>query len=175
MNDKLKGYLKKIVIIVGFIYVLYCFISLLNMFFHDPVQIFCIFMVLLNLIVQFIHYYKTKVKLIEKRVLISISIIVISTVIFNFGFCTFKTYLGNELLDDISAIQFNGYRFDRSDLDNARVKFISENVVMHKGSYDLVIYYDDGSMEYGYAFQNGAHSYVIEIKGDKYYLNGLDF
>lgn len=175
MNDKLKGYLKKIVIIVSFIYVLYCFVSLLHVFFHVPVQIFCIFMIVFNLTIQFIHYYKTKVKLIEKRVFISISIIVISTVIFNFGFCTFKTYLGNELLDDIIAIQFNGYRFGKNDLDNARVKFISENVVMHKGSYDLVIYYDDGSMEYGYAFQNGANSYVIEIKGDKYYLNGLDF
>ena len=175
MSDKVKKFLKIFIIMCFFIYCLYCFISLLNMFFHVPVQIFCIFMVLLNLIVQFIHYYKTKVKLIEKRVFISISIIVISTVIFNFGFCTFKTYLGNELLDDISAIQFNGYRFGKNDLDNARVKFISENVVMHKGSYDLVIYYDDGSMEYGYAFQNGAHSYVIEIKGDKYYLNGLDF
>ena len=129
-------------------------------------------MIVFNLTIQFIHYSNTKIKNIGKRIVISIGVVAVSTIVFNMGYCRFKTYKGNELLDSISVIKFNGYRFDKNDLENIKIRFVSDNITFHKGAYDLIIYYEDGSMEYGYAFQNGAHSYVIEIKGDKYYLNG---
>ena len=175
MNDKLKGYLKKIVIIVGFIYVLYCFVSLLHIFFHVPVQIFCIFMIVFNLTIQFIHYNNTKIKNIGKRIVISFGVVTVSTIVFNMGYCRFKTYMGNELLDSISVMKFNGYRFDKNDLENTKIRFVSDNITLHKGSYDLIIYYEDGSVEKSVAFSNGVDLYILDIEGDKYYFDTSEF
>ena len=132
-------------------------------------------MIVFNLTIQFIHYNNTKIKNIGKRIVISFGVVTVSTIVFNMGYCRFKTYKGNELLDSISVMKFNGYRFDKNDLENTKIRFVSDNITFHKGSYDLIIYYEDGRVENRVAFSNGVDLYILDIEGYKYYFDTSEF
>lgn len=161
-------------ILLGILFLIgsYVFLFSFLLGFHLPVQIFCIFMIVLTLVMQFIHWKKTREKKVVLRIIISFVFVVVISFLFKYCYYLFKSYEGNKILDSINSLYFDGYTYGKDELVNAKVRFVSDKFLLTKGSSDLVIYYDDGNIENSYVLRDG---YIFVIKGDKYYIDGLDF
>lgn len=162
--------MKKVLNIIGYISLL-AIPDLLLLFifeYHDLVKLLSLIILLIIIIIQGIHYKKTKIKNYGIRIFITIVLFsLLSFIIYN-GYGIIKNNQAKELIKKIERISFETYEITQKQLDN-NLKFVNTKSLIIKDESDATIYYKDGTIEKTKVYNIN----IIQIKNDKYYLNVL--
>ena len=161
--------MKKVLNIIGYISLLSLpyMVLIFILVFHDLVKIFILISLLMIFVFQIWHYHKTKIKYYGIRILVTIILVIIFSLIIYYGYGIIKNNEARKLAKTIEKISFETYELDQSKLEN-NLKFVNTKDLIFKGSSDAIIYYTDGRIERTKVYYSGF--YIIQIKDDKYYI-----
>ena len=165
--------MKKVLNIIGYISLVtmpYLFLSFIFVC-HNLVKILILIELLIILVFQIINYKKTRIKDYGIRILITIISIVALGSIIHYGYGLVKNKQAKDLVKTIEKISFEGYEINQKQLEN-NLKFVNEKSLIFKGTSDATIYYTNGTTEKTQVYYPGF--YIIQIKGDKYFISVLD-
>lgn len=138
---------------------------------HTPVKIISVIGLIIIIILQILHFKKTMIKYIGIRILTTILIIVLITIITVYAYGFIKNLEAQKLWNSVEKIEMRDYTLEKEDLEDVKIEFVKDNFIMSKGSEQALIYFNDGSVETMKILWTSAD--IFEIKGNNYYLRNL--
>lgn len=165
--------IRKVLNVIGYISIfLIPFLLLISLWmFYNLVLILSLILSVLIIVLQIIHFRKTKIKEYGIRILITlITTSIISFIIYT-GYGFVKTKQAKNIISDIEKITFSGLEFTTEDLKD-NLTFVNSKNELNKGEVNAIVYYKDGAIENTKAYYSS--DYMIKIKNHLYYITSKE-